>query len=101
MSRKTSKDPKEHPRRVRLCRHTADVSGPGENGRSRDGRPILYAFSWADLGALLGLRPETARKLARAGRFDPSDLASVAAFWHERSCDHADLLSHVDLCLRS
>lgn len=76
---------KEPARRVRLCRYTPRGSGPGDDNRGRGGRPILYAFSWADLGALFGLRPETARKLARDGKFDPTDLTSIAEFWRART----------------
>lgn len=74
------------PHRVILCRHAKPPSGRDEatNRGTAGGRLQLFAFSWADVGVLLDLQPETARKLARAGRFDPTDLASIAAYWRER-----------------
>lgn len=72
------------PRRVRLCRWAPAGSGLRGDKRGRGGRHVLYAFGWADLGALLGVAPETASKMAKAGRFDPADLVSIAEFWRCR-----------------
>jgi hypothetical protein len=57
--------------RVILCRHA-------KPRRKREGgRVALFAFSWADLAVLFGLKVPTVQKLAKAGAFDPADLESI------------------------
>lgn len=44
----------------------------------------MFAFSWNDLASLMGVEVDTAQKQAAAGKFDPTDLESVARFWASR-----------------
>jgi hypothetical protein len=41
----------------------------------------LWAFSVRDLAQLYGTTVEAARKLIQRGRIDPTDLATVVAYW--------------------
>lgn len=59
----------------------AEVEGK-RRGTGRSGQ--LFAFGWRDVAALLGVKVDTAQKMAAGGRFDPRDLASIAAFWRSR-----------------
>lgn len=72
-----SKRNKSH--RVTLCRH-AKPRRKGEGGRV-----ALFAFSYRDLAELFELQVPTVQKLATAGAFDPTDLASVVAFYVART----------------
>lgn len=66
--------------------------------RSTSGRGLTrFSFTYRDIAALVGLRPEVVRKLARPRKtpagshpaaFDPRDLGSVVAFVIERSDEH-------------
>lgn len=71
---------------VTLCKlakpRTARMVGGKLIGTGRSA--ALFAFSWADVAALLGVKIATARKLAGARRFDVTDLESLARFWAER-----------------
>lgn len=66
-------------RRVRLCKMTP--RNPGSGGRS-----TLWAFGLLDLAALLGLKPDTVRKLVASGTLDPADLESIMELWHAKHC---------------
>lgn len=75
---------------VTLCRWTVQR----EAGTGRSGQ--LFAFSWRDIAALLGVQVDTAQKMAKAKRFDPTDLASLAAFWAERRADDLEIGEDID-----
>lgn len=49
------------------------------SGRERR-RSHLWAYGYADLAALFGMREGAVRQAAYDGRFDPADLVSVLAF---------------------
>lgn len=78
--------PGNRPHRVTLCRWAKPNSGVrDESTREGVGGSVrLFAFSWQDLAVLLGVKSETAQKLAADGAFDPQDLESIAAFWLRR-----------------
>jgi len=56
----------------------------------REGRPLLWAFGYADYGDLFEVEPESARQMVKRGQFDPSDLASVCRLWCKRHGHEAE-----------
>lgn len=72
---------------VQLCTHARPRSRKGPDGRGRGRSITLFAFSWADLAALFGQQVETVQKAAKAGRFEPTDLHSIARAWWARNRD--------------
>jgi hypothetical protein len=84
-----SKKPRGNPSlRVNLCLHAPRCyRGKDEStGRANavGGRRKLWAFGYADLGALLGLGHRAIGLAIEQGRLDPRDLASIASFWLSR-----------------
>lgn len=51
----------------------------------RHGRPTIWGYGLADLAKLFGTTVPAVRKLIARGRFDPADLASVAAYSTKRA----------------
>lgn len=62
-------------RLVTLCNHTTHAKGSKQR---------LWAFSRADLAALLGCSEATVCRLVAAGQLDPTDLESLARAWAHR-----------------
>lgn len=48
------------------------------------GRPLLWAYGYADLAALLGTTEEGVRSRVKRGSLDPSSLESIAQAWAGR-----------------
>lgn len=46
----------------------------------RKGRPVIWAFGYADLAVALGRSESAVRTLVYRKRFDPTDLVSVANY---------------------
>lgn len=46
----------------------------------RRGRPVLWAYGYADLAVLLKMSDVAVRKAVERGAFDPASLASIVAF---------------------
>jgi hypothetical protein len=70
----------KRPRRaVTVCRHTRTGQAFGSGGHAR-----LWAFSYADLAALLDTSTGAVRTLVAAGRLDPTSLESVCRAWARR-----------------
>lgn len=68
---------------VTLCRHANPTRGKRSDGRGS--RSIaLFAFSWADVAELLGLKIQTVQKLAKKGAFQVTDLESLFRYFQKR-----------------
>lgn len=51
----------------------------------RGGRPLLWAYGYADLAVLLGTTTAAVRQLVQRGELDPSSLESVCRCWARRA----------------
>jgi hypothetical protein len=74
-------------RAVTLCRWAKQRKATWRDdgiliGTGRSGQ--LFAFSWRDVACLLSVQVGTARKMAKDGKFSPTDLESIARFWSVR-----------------
>lgn len=65
-------------RTVTLCTHSP-------KGKWQGGPIRLWAFGYADLADLLGLKEATVRRLVGDEKFDPSDLGSICKAWDDRN----------------
>lgn len=61
-------------------RRTVIVSGLVPWARKNGGQLRLWAFGYADLAALLGMKEGTVRQAVAEGRLDPGDLVQLVAF---------------------
>lgn len=56
---------------------------------ARRGRPRLWAYGYADLALLFGMKEPAVRRAVADGRLDPSSLQSVLAFAAKRRTGRA------------
>lgn len=78
LKRLTGKINRHKPHRVAL----GTEARPRKRGTG--GRVALFAFSFADYARVLDVEVETVRKLAKAGKFDPTNLGSFLALYDAR-----------------
>lgn len=73
--------PPERPR----VRRTVTLGKYAPDARKYGGSPRLWAFSIQDLAHLFEMSTGAVRKAMFDGRFDPTDLESICAYWEQRS----------------
>lgn len=84
-------------------RKTESMDGFPSGAAYRGGKaPKKWSFTARDIGAAVGLTPQQVLKLAgKKGCFDPSDLASLAAFVVDRQGKEGERCAHAVLVAAS